>query len=163
MIGTILQNIPLWVWAALLAILVLGLTQTRNRKITGLSVWLLPASMVPISIYAVIASFGLNVTVLGAWAIGVAAAVAANALLFLSPKDVRYSLQERRFELPGSWVPLTVMLAIFGTRLVVGVTTALQPALVDASSFVACVSVVLGTCSGLFLSRAMRTLSARAG
>jgi hypothetical protein len=81
-------------------------------------------------------------------------AVAVNG-----PKDVRYSLEDQRFQLPGSWVPLALMLTIFCTRFVVGVSTGLNSPIVGTVGFVGCVSVVLGSSSGLFLSRAMRILS----
>jgi hypothetical protein len=86
-------------------------------------------------------------------------AVAVNGLVFMSPKDVRYSLEDQRFQLPGSWVPLALMLTIFCTRFVVGVSTGLNSPIVGTVGFVGCVSVVLGSSSGLFLSRAMRILS----
>jgi hypothetical protein len=159
MILTILQNIPLWVWAVLLVLLALGLSQTRTRMITRPLVLLLPGVMIPLSLYAVSASFGASFAAFSAWAIGLAIAVTLNALVFLGPNGVRYNPDSRRFELPGSWVPLILMLTIFCARFVLGVATALSPSIVSTASFVLCVSAILGICSGLFLSRAMRTLS----
>jgi hypothetical protein len=159
MIFWVLQNTPLWVWGVLVGLLALGLLQTRTRRVSGLLVTLLPATMLLLSLLAVIASFGASVAPLGAWAAGLVIAVAVNGLVFLTPKGVRYDPTDRRFEVPGSWMPLVLMLTIFCTRFAVGVATGLNSPLVGTVRFVGCVSVILGCCSGLFLSRAMRTLS----
>jgi hypothetical protein len=159
MIIGILQNTPLWVWAVLVGLLALGLLQTRTRSVNRLLILLLPAIMIPLSLYAVMASFGVSIAAFSAWAAGLAMAVTVNGLVFMRPKGVRYSLEDQRFQLPGSWVPLALMLTIFCTRFVVGVSTGLNSPTVGTVGFVGCVSVVLGSCSGLFLSRAMRILS----
>jgi hypothetical protein len=80
----------------------------------------------------------------------------------MSPKGVGYSLEDQRFKLPGSWVSLALMLTIFCTRFVVGASTGLNSPIVGTVGFVGCASVVLGSCSGLFLSRAMRIFSVHA-
>jgi len=159
MIIGILQNTPLWVWVVLLGLMALGLPQTRSRKVSRLLVLLVPAIMVPLSLYAVIASFGVSTAGLSAWVAGVAAAVAVNGLVFLSPKGVHYSVEDQAYELPGSWVPLALMLTIFCARFAVGVSTPLSASIVSTVGFVGGVSVILGACSGLFLSRSMRILS----
>lgn len=155
----ILQNTPLWVWGVLLGLLALGLSQTRTRKVGRLAVLLFPATMIPLSLLAVIASFGPTFGPFSAWVVGLAGAVTLNGFVSSGPSGVRYSLDDQRFEVPGSWVPLVLMLTIFCTRFALGLTTALSPSIVGTASFVGCVSVVLGGCSGLFLSRAMRTLA----
>src|SRR5262245_15969630 len=54
-----------------------------------------------------------SIAAFGAWAAGVAITVAVNGLVFMSPRGVRYSLEDqKKFELPGSWVPLALMLAM---------------------------------------------------
>lgn len=163
MIKTIALNTPLWVWAVLLALIAFGLSQTRTRRVTHLFVLLLPAVMIPLSLLAVTTSFGIRFGPLSAWALGFAGAVTLNGLVFLGPKGVRYSVGDQRFELPGSWVPLLLMLTIFCTRFALGVSAALNPSIVGTPSFVGSVSTILGICSGLFLSRATRILSVQRG
>jgi hypothetical protein len=155
----ILRNTPLWVWGVLAVLLVLGLAQARNRKVSRQLILLLPATMIPLSLYGVAASFGVDLGALGAWAIGLGAALMLNGLVFLGPRGVRYDAVDGRFEVPGSWVPLMLMLAIFSTRFVFAVTKALNPSIVGTATFIGSVSVILGFCSGLFLSRAIRALN----
>jgi len=161
MVIGILQNTPLWVWGVLLGLLALGLSQTRTRKVTRLLVLLLPALMITLSFYSVIASFGIGLAAIGAWAIGLAGAVALNGFGLFGPNGIRYSLEDQRFELPGSWLPLVLMLTIFCTRFVLGVATALNPSMVGTTGFIVCMSAILGLCSGIFLSRGIRTLAVR--
>jgi hypothetical protein len=66
MIIGVLQNTPRWVWAVLLGLVVLGLLQTRTRRVNRLLVLLLPAIMIPLSLYAVMASFGVSVAAFSA-------------------------------------------------------------------------------------------------
>lgn len=163
MVLAILRNAPLWVWGVLAALLILGLVQARDRKVSSLLILLLPAAMIPLSLYGVVASFGISFSALGAWAIGLGAALTLNELVFLGPRGVRYNGVDGRFEVPGSWVPLVLMLTIFSARFVFAATAAMNPSIVGAVTFIGCVSVTLGFCSGLFLSRAIRALSLRRG
>jgi len=159
----ILRNAPLWVWGVLATLLVLGLAQARDRKVSSVLILVLPASMIPLSLYGVVASFGVNRGALGAWTIGLGVAMTLNELVLLGPRGVRYDVVEGRFEVPGSWVPLVLMLTIFSARFVFAATTAINPSIVGAATATACVSVILGFCSGLFLSRAIRALSLQRG
>jgi len=154
----ILRDAPFWVWGVLLALLVLGLAQARDRKVSSILILVMPASMIPLSLYGVVASFGVSPGALGAWTIGLGLALTLNALLRLGPRGVRYDAIDARFEVPGSWVPLVLMLTIFSTRFVFAATTAINPSIVGAPIFIACASGILGFCSGLFLSRAIRVL-----
>lgn len=159
----ILRNTPLWVWGVLAGLLVLGLAQARNRKVSRLLILLLPATMIPLSLYGIAASFGVSLGALGAWTIGLGAALTLNGFVFLGPRGLRYDPVDGRFEVPGSWVPLVLMFTIFNTRFVFAVVKALNPSIVGEASFIGCVSAILGFCSGLFLSRAIRALSLRRG
>ena len=163
MAWAVLWNTPLWVWGVLAVLLALGLVQARNRKVSGLLILLLPATMIPLSLYGVAASFGANLAALSAWAIGFGAALTLNGLVFFGPRGVRYDAVDGRFEVPGSWVPLVLMLTIFSTRFVFAVVKALNPSIVGAATFIGFVSGILGFCSGLFLSRAIRALKLRRG
>jgi hypothetical protein len=157
----ILRNTPLWVWGVLAALLVLGLALARNRKVSSILILVLPACMIPLSLYGVVASFGIGLGALSAWTTGFGVALALNALVFLGPRGVRYDAGDGRFEVPGSWVPLVLMLTIFGTRFMLTAATAMNPSIVGAETFIGGVSAVLGFCSGLFLSRAIRALNVR--
>jgi len=158
----ILRHTPYWVWGVFVLLLVVGLSQTRGRNVAPALVFLLPVIMIPLSFYTIAAAFGITPIPLIAWAVGVLLAFALNAVVFRAPVGVRYQRDAGKFEVPGSWIPLLLMMTIFLARFVLGVTRVVNPALVTSDAFTGAVSLTLGVCSGLFAARAMKIISARA-
>jgi hypothetical protein len=155
----ILQNTPYWVWGILVLLIVLGVSQMRTRSVSRILVLILPLIMVPLSFSAIAGSFGIKPLPVIAWVLGIAAALALNSFVFRAPAGVRYAAG--KFEIPGSIVPLILMMVIFLARFVIGVTRAVNPALVATDAFAGTVSAILGLCSGLFVARAMKVFSAQ--
>lgn len=160
MVTGILHNTPYWVWGIFVLLLILGLSQTRRRNVSRGLVFVLPLIMIPLSFFTIASTFGIRALPLIAWALGIAAAFALNSLVFRAPSGVRYQRETGKFDVPGSWVPLFLMMTIFLARFVLGVTRAVNPSLVGSDAFAGIVSITLGICSGLFAARAMKTLSA---
>lgn len=161
MLMGILHNTPYWVWGVFALLLVLGLMQTRKRNVSRFLVFLLPLIMIPLSFFAIASSFGITPLPIITWLAGIAAAFAANAFLFQAPGGVRYDASLGKFEIPGSWIPLLLMMTIFLARFVIGFTRAVNPALVGTNMFAGIVAAVLGFCSGLFAARALKIISAQ--
>jgi hypothetical protein len=63
-----------------------------------------------------------------------------------------------RHTLPGSWLPLALMMAIFFTKYGAAVAVAREPALVNMPLFIGGVSILYGVWSGLFFARLLRVL-----
>ena len=101
----ILQNTPYWVWGIFLLLLVLGLSQTRARKVSRVLVYVLPAIMIPLSLSAILGMFGAGPLPLTAWALGIVAAFVLNVFVFRAPSAVRYDRAQQKFEVGGSVVP----------------------------------------------------------
>jgi hypothetical protein len=95
--------------------------------------------------------------VLGAWL--AAAAVPVTVLLMRPlPAGVRYDAARREFALPGSWVPLALILGIFSVKYATGVTLAMHPALRVDPTFALAVATLAGLFSGIFAGRTLRLL-----
>ena len=73
-----------------------------------------------------------------------------------APAGARYCNASRRFDLPGSAMPLVLIMGIFLTKYLVGVELAMQPALARDSAFALQIAALYGAFSGLFVARAMR-------
>jgi hypothetical protein len=157
----ILERTPPWVFVLFVVLLVLGALQSRPRELGRGRVALLPAVFLPISLWAVWTAFGPEALAFGAWLAAVGAAVLINRTARV-PRQVSYSPESRRFRVPGSWLPLAMMMAIFFTRYAVAVATAMQPALKAMPLFAAAVGFAYGLLSGSFLARALRILGAAA-
>ncbi len=149
----VLQHTPVWVWPLLAALLSLGFWQVFPRTVTLRRATLLPVAMLALSFWGVVSVFG-SVPALGAWAFGGLAA-ASWSLHAGSPRGVHWSAAEQVFRMPGSWVPLALILGIFCTKFGVGMSLAQHPALRGTVSFVLVASLTYGAFSGLFAARAM--------
>ncbi len=58
--------------------------------------------------------------------------------------------------MPGSWVPLALIVGIFLVKYVVGVEVAMQPSLAHDSSYSLTYGAIYGLFSGIFTGRTIR-------
>ncbi|HEY8069670.1 MAG TPA: DUF6622 family protein [Burkholderiales bacterium] len=150
----ILQRTPPWVGLLFLVLIGLGVMQSRTRSLPRTRVFVFPAVMLGLSLFGVWSSFGAAPISLTAWGGGILLAILLNRILGL-PAGVAYSPASRRFTVPGSWLPLALMMAIFFTRYAITVTIAISPLLREAAMFAGAVSLVYGLASGTFFARAL--------
>lgn len=157
-LGNIVKNTPPWVWGLLVALLALGISQLFNRQLTLRRVIVTPIAMLGLALYGIFSAFGnggqLGTAVL-MWVI--AAAVSTAVMLRLpAPIGTGYDAQSSKFSVPGSVVPLLLILGIFLTKYAVGVELAMQPAQARDASFALPVALLYGVFSGIFAGRALR-------
>ncbi|HUJ85727.1 MAG TPA: DUF6622 family protein [Burkholderiales bacterium] len=157
MLVEILRHTPSWVFGLFVLLLALGITQARARRLGRTRLSLLPLAMLGLSLYGAASAFGSGPLALGSWGAALAAVTLAS-LELPAARGVGYSCAERTFTVPGSWLPLALMMAIFFTKYAVAVALARQPELRTATGFVAAVGGVYGMFSGLFFARALRIL-----
>ena len=157
MIAQILSTTPLWVWGLLAALLALGFSQARSRTAGIPRLVLMPLGLGAFSLWGTISAFGASATVLGSWS-------AATVLLLLvvtqmrMPAGVSYDRNTRQFALPGSWVPMALILGIFVTKYAAGVALTMQPDLKADANFVLAIATIYGIFSGIFAGRTVRLL-----
>ena len=156
MILDILQHTPLWVLAIFVALVVLGARRVRANTVGVRRLLILPIAMTGFSLFGLTRAFGAGLVPLAAWSLAFAAIL---ALALLRPADprVQYSPTTRTIHVPGSWLPLALMMTIFFLRYAVGVLLAMHPGLSADASFAAVVAVVYGLSSGGFAARALVT------
>lgn len=155
MLNQILANTPRWVWGLLLALLWLGFSQAVTRTASLRRITLMPLAMTGLSLYGTVTAFGADAQILLVW-LSACGLIGTLVLQQALPVATRYDAATRRFHLPGSWVPLMLILGIFVTKYVVGAATALQPALARDASFSLGFGALYGAFSGVFLARAAR-------
>lgn len=153
----ILQHTPAWVWLLLAALVALGLRQAVPHRITLRRMAMLPLAMLALSLWGVASVFGSG-TALAAWAVGALAAAAVVLRSGSGTKGVHWAAGEQRFVLPGSWLPMALILGIFCVKFGVAVSLALQPALRSAPDFALAASLSYGIFSGCFAGRAVALL-----
>ena len=160
MISRIVGNTPVWVWGLLLALLWLGFSQVRARSVGLRRSLILPLAMTALSLSGTVSSFGAALPVLLAWAI--AASVTLWLVIRRPPSpDTRYDSATGMFHLPGSWLPLMLILGIFSIKYAVGASLSMQPALAQNAELAISVAALYGALAGVFAGRAGRLLRLR--
>lgn len=159
-LAAIVQQTPTWVWGLLAALAALGASQLRQREASAARVAVLPVAMAGLSAYGLVSGFGAARqagSVFAAW-LATAALIAAAGLALRprTPSGARYDAASRTFHLPGSAVPLALIMGIFLTKYLVGVELALQPALARDAAFALEIAALYGLFTGLFVARAAR-------
>lgn len=159
-LGTVLQKTPTWVWGLLAGLLALGGSQLVARTASLTRVAVMPVAMTLFSVYGLVSAFGSSGQVLGALAAWMAAAAVVAtltlALLPAAPAGTRYLAASRSFHLPGSPLPLLLILGIFLTKYLVGIEMAMQPALAHDATFDLEIAALYGVFNGLFIARSAR-------
>lgn len=150
----ILTHTPVWVFALLAGLIVLGIQQTKNRHVPQLMGFFLPLGMFALSLAGVLTSFGLFAPALAAWLAGLL--LAASLIARVWPVNgIGFHPANKAFYIPGSWIPFGVIMLIFSSKYCVGVIQALAPALLESAAVKLAISFLYGICSGYFVGRAL--------
>lgn len=160
MLIQILSGTPRWVFVLFFVLIALGIQQSRPRRLSPGRIALLPAVFLALSLFSAASAFGPSPAVFAAWLAGIAASVLANRAL-KSPAGVRWDEAAGAFFVPGSWIPLGLMMTVFFARYAIAVSLAMHPALLHGGAYAASAGFVYGLLSGAFLARALRIWSQR--
>lgn len=153
MLTQIFSHTPLWVYGLLAGLVGLGWQQSRNRHVQKILAFVVPVVMVVLSFIGVYSSFGWQRITLSIW-LAALVGVAVMGDRYFPLKGVYYQTVERRFYVPGSWLPLAVILLIFFAKYAVGVMAGLHDPLLDNQFFIGGLSFLYGGLSGFFVARA---------
>ena len=157
MLTQILQKTPVWVWALLAGLIALGYSQTRDRVVGLQRTMLMPMAMVALSVLGTVSAFGASPSVLGTW-FATAALVASFIMSRPAPASTRFDGATKQYAIPGSWLPMLIILAIFVTKYAVGVSLAMRPSLAHDDVFPLVIGALYGVFSGFFAGRTLRLL-----
>ena len=149
---TILAHTPRGVWILLAALIALGVSMSFPRRRTLRSATLIPVAMIVLSFYGVVSVFTRQPVAVVAWAGGVAVSlIVSNAVG--AWHTITWSASERRLIVPGSWLPMVLILGLFTTKYGVNVMLAISPELALEALFATLVGFTYGAFSGGFLGR----------
>lgn len=159
MIIDILTHTPVWVWGVLAALVVLGLKQTRDRQLSPTRLTVLPLIFIALSLSGLLrVPTGISLAV-GAWLCGFAF-VALVLRRALAVPRARWSAETQTVWVPGSWLPLALIVGLFLMKYGVGVTLAMHPQRGMEPAFSGICEFVYGLFAGLFWfrSRSLRAV-----
>ncbi len=160
-LSLIVTHTPAWVWAALAALVLAGLRQTRTHDVSATRVWLVPALLGTLSLLGALRGFAHAGEILtgAGWAAGALLGFASNRVLAL-PRQVQANA-DGSFRVAGSVAPLLLFVGVFMIRYVVNVALALQPGLSGNVGAALVAAAAYGLSAGLFAARARRIWAAR--
>lgn len=153
MLMQIVKHTPPWVWGLLAALVALGVSQSLPRRMTVRRATVVPLVLLGLSLAGVVTTFPQAALPLAAWAAGIAVALGIGSGI-VQARGARWDAASASFHVPGSWLPLALILALFVIKYGVGIALAMQPGLVRETSFDVAVGTAYGLFSGLFLARA---------
>lgn len=152
-VTTATARTPLWVWPALVLLIWFGLRQTRSRRVP---VWVLainPAILVALTGPNLIglARAGAVIPVLGWFVLAtVGAGIGGWTARGLA---IKADMRARRLELPGSWAPFAIYMAVFVGRYVLGYLGGRWPELAGDATYLMAGAAFGGLMSGLLIGR----------
>jgi hypothetical protein len=146
----VFKGTPLWVWGILAALVVLGIQQMRPRAVKRYTVLIAPVAFLAVGLMAA----GRGPAGFTAWAFTLVATAAFSYFVWQPTGGARYDARSDRLNMPGSVVPMLLMLSIFLLNYAINVTLAINPALRGELAWQVGPAVVLGALSGLFIGRA---------
>lgn len=151
----IFKGTPFWVWIILVLLVGLGLRQLKPRTIKRPTVLIAPIVFLLIGLMGA----GRGPAGLTAWALMLGSTALATFFIWQPKSTVRFDSSSDRLTLPGSVIPLFLMLAIFLVNYVVNVTLAIHPALKTTLFWQVGPALLLGALSGIFMGRAATLFS----
>ena len=157
MLIEILRRTPSWVFVLFFLLIALGFFQSKDRLVSRSKVTMLPAAMLLLSFYGVLSAFGITPLAFAAWLAGVAVALWFG-LKTANLCGASFTKETELFAVPGSWLPLSLMMAIFFTKYAVGVILARKLPIAGDLTFIGSVSLIYGLLSGVFFARAIAIL-----
>lgn len=158
MIGPVLAATPSWVWLLLAGLLALGISMLRGNTIGVRRAAIMPVAMTGLSLWGAISAFShsaIYASVMLAWTVA-AMLLAAVVGRMPAPAGTRFNARDRTFTVPGSWVPLALILGIFLVKYVVGADVAMNPGLIQDGSYSLSCGALYGGFSGIFTGRSIR-------
>lgn len=155
-IPQILAGTPAWVWGLLAALVALGASQLRDRTASLARVSVMPIGMTAFSLWGTLSALAGSPLLAQALTVWLAAAVALWAVIAPGRGAGRYDPATQTYALPGSVLPLLLILAIFLLKYGVGVELRMAPHLLHDATYMLTVTACYGALSGMFLGRAAR-------
>jgi hypothetical protein len=151
----ILQAAPLWVWALLALLLFLGIRSLRTRAVPVASLVALPLAFFGLSVSNLLPLDHLAPLRIGVW---IAALLVGTVPGWFSIRARRIAVDRtrRRITMPGSVMPLILMLAAFAGGFYFGYLFARYPELKTDPATLIMASTYRGLMSGYFLGQTIR-------
>lgn len=153
MFTQIISHTPTWVWILLAALLALGYSQTKARRVSFKRLVILPMVMVAMSANSMIQSFGVYSIALLVWVVVLAVLSARIAGSTSISSKVRYEVDSDQFFVHGSYLPMFFIIAIFIGKYGVAVISRVAPQALESNMYGVICATYFAALSAYFLGR----------
>lgn len=151
-ITSIVSHTPAWVFVVFAVLIAIGARQMQPRVVSRRRLVVLPLVVAAYSLYGVsMASHGSPLA-LTMWLVAV---LVAFLLTYVSPPNGAVSETAGTVRVPGSWVPMVVIVGLFAARYAYNVMLAMHPEVMHSAGFMTLFSTLFGFLGGLLLSRSV--------
>jgi uncharacterized protein DUF6622 len=151
----VLQQTPAWVFVLFVCLVYIGYLQSRTRSVVRWQLLIVPAATLCLSLYGTWSAFGANPIGFAAWSGGAGLALIVGREL-PRPRSADYPMRGGRLTLPGSWVPMGLIMALFFANYFVSMALATHMLSPRLPAFVGISSFTFGALSATFVARAVR-------
>ncbi|TWI70234.1 hypothetical protein IP91_01318 [Pseudoduganella lurida] len=153
----ILSRTPTFVWIILGVLVWRGIAASRDRIVPVRQLFILPLALLALSVSDLSSRFGLHGLPPVAWLAG----AAATALLAANvPSTLRIERATGLAFVPGSWLPLALMMTIFATKYALAILSATHPELLARTGFAIAACTLSGALSGILPGRMLHAMRA---
>jgi len=152
MLFDIIRYTPVWVWFLLTALLALGASQLRQRRVPPARLLALPMVLLGMGLWSTASNFAAPLLPLLAWGVALAAGTLIGRRL---PQPAGTAWDGARLLVPGSVIPLVIIVTIFLLRYVGSIALVLHPAWRAASEVALPMAAAFGLIAGVLLGRAL--------
>ncbi|BCD97055.1 DUF6622 family protein [Marinagarivorans cellulosilyticus] len=157
MMWNILMHTPLWVYGLFIGLIWLGWRQSRDRKVSVFTPFIMPIALLFLSLFGVVSDFGFGFYNIALWCAAWAAVSGVGYLYKRNGQDY-YDAKSKVYFLAGSWWYLVFILLIFLLKYCVGVFVALKVGFVREYWFVHAIPICYGALSGVFFVRSLHLM-----
>jgi hypothetical protein len=157
MLIEIIRHTPHWVWGLMAVLLALGARQTRPQRMARAQFLALPLSLLALGLVSLAPLFMRMPLAAALWLLALALAAQGGARL-TAHAGARWDAAAARLAVPGSYVPLLLIVAIFGLKYSFGVAVVLHPPWRNDAAVVLPMALMQGALGGLLLGRALALL-----
>jgi hypothetical protein len=158
MIGQIIINTPLWVWALLAFLSYRAVLASFEREVRFKKMFIMPFVMLALSIQGIATTFSHFPDAALVW---LACTLLASILVWqlFGGGSITANYQRGTITMKGSWQPLALMMGIFITKYAVSVAFAIHPEYKQNADFAMMVCVLYGVLNGIMIGNLLRAVS----
>jgi len=153
-IAAVIANTPIWVWVLLAFLLSRGVVALRERQIQPGRALVVPIVFLVWGLAGLVQSHGLGFD-LALFVVGLAAGLLGGRALAVLTTPPRLSLETGTMSLPGSSIPLVLIIVSFAVKYVAAVALAVNAGSPAHALIASASALVGGVFAGLFWGRTL--------